>query len=257
MNSTTLHAITLRRFDSGESDRRIVFLTQEAGVLVAFARGVRKANSKRGWLAEPLTVARIQVEEGRTSKSVTQAEPITSFPGIRSDFDRLGAALSLVELFAALVPEGSADAGPYDLLLRILGEFERHPRPVVAWLWGVDQLLLLEGLLPIWDACVVCHRPIRENPAWFSTSAGGNLCTDHFESKTARLEVRAEVLIGLAQLVQRETPPGSMKFAEEAARLVRTVVSDQAERRLPATEAFVRSLHLASGSLDSGNLDAR
>src|SRR5688500_15988706 len=104
MSDTTVTAIVLRRKDSGERDRRLTLLTPELGKVDAIAKGARKGASRLAGSSDPLAMARMTLAKGKVNLFVTQAQPIHSFRGLRTDFERLSLALALVELYGAVLP---------------------------------------------------------------------------------------------------------------------------------------------------------
>ncbi|RYG21069.1 DNA repair protein RecO, partial [bacterium] len=156
----TVQAVVLRRRDAGETDRRLTILTPELGKLDVFAKGARKAASRLSGVSDPLSVGRLCLAEGKRNRYVTQAQPQSSFPGLRTDFDRLSMSLAVVELFAAILPYEDPDADAYELLLKALRGIEKHPRPLAATVWAQVALLSHTGYLPNFGACVVTEQPL-------------------------------------------------------------------------------------------------
>ena len=64
--------IVLRTYKSGESDRIIVFLTENNGKVRAIAKGVRKTRSKFGGRLEPMSLLDLQLHRGRDLDIVNQ-----------------------------------------------------------------------------------------------------------------------------------------------------------------------------------------
>jgi len=46
----------------------------------------------------------MQVAEGKKNAFVTQVQPVSSFPGLRADYERLSFGQALAELAAAVMP---------------------------------------------------------------------------------------------------------------------------------------------------------
>src|ERR1043165_6899140 len=120
MGETTVHAIVLRRRDSGESDRRLTVLTHELGKIDVIAKGARKAGSRLAGSSDPLVVAKFGLATGKKNLFVTQTQPMASFRGLRTDYERLTFALALCELYSAVVPWEEPFPEAYELLTRSL-----------------------------------------------------------------------------------------------------------------------------------------
>jgi len=240
MPDKTVHAIVLRRRDSGESDRKLTLLTEECGKIDVLAKGARKSASRLSGISEPLSTAVLNLAEGKRNSFVTQAQPLTSFRGLRTDFERLSCGLALVELYAAVLPIDEPFPEAYELLKRSLRHLESHTKPVVALVWAEIQLLSISGFLPQFERCVVTDHAIVEARPFLSPRAGGYVSETAAVPYTDRFRTRAEVLYGLARLPEFDDPPNNMKFVDEALADLLPFWQNIAEAQLPANETTVR-----------------
>ncbi len=235
----------------GESDRRLTLLTAELGKIDAIAKGARKGGSRLAGSSDPLSVATLSLALGKRNLFITQAQPMSSFRGLRADFERLALALALVELYQAVVPFEEPSEETYRLLVESLHFLEVHPRPVVAAVWAQLQLLQISGVLPQFDRCVASGEPIRDTRPLLSPSAGGLIEQGVAHDYGDRFAARPEVLWGLARMAELDTPPPNLKFAEEALATLLPFWRYFAEKPLPASESCVAELrHAANGNGD-------
>ena len=167
----------LRTHKLGEADRIITLLTRQHGRVRAVARGVRRTTSRWGSRLEPFTHVDLQLAEGRSLDTVTQAETLTPFAGtIGLDYERYTAGTVMLETADRLVAEEREPSVQQYLLLvgglRAMAAGEHRPGQVL------DSYLLrslaVAGYAPSFDACARCgllgpHR-------WFSPASGGVLC---------------------------------------------------------------------------------
>src|SRR5487761_1068136 len=91
-------AVVVRTIRLGEADRIITMLTSEHGKVRAVAKGVRKVKSRIGARLEPLTHVDLLCWRGRELDIVSQVEVLDVFKDIRGDLERLGAAMTMVEI---------------------------------------------------------------------------------------------------------------------------------------------------------------
>lgn len=215
MSETTVRAIVLRRRDQGENDRSVTLLTAESGKVEAIAKGARKAGSRLAAVTEPLTVATLGLAAGRHRRFITQAQPESSFRGLRADYDRLAGGLALAELFAEIIPHEEPAPEAFALLWRALDGLDRHDRPLAVLVWAELRLMLLSGYLPDFMRCVATGEPISEAEPWLSPHAGGAISAERATAYTDRFRVRREVTLGLAKCAELELPPPNLKFAED------------------------------------------
>jgi DNA repair protein RecO (recombination protein O) len=234
----------LRRWDAGESDRRLTLLTAELGVIEATAKGARKSASRLAGVSEPLTVSVLGLATTRKVRYVTQAQPVSSFPGLRMDIARLSLGLALCELASALLPRDEPAPEAFRLLVESLSYLEAHDKPIVAAVWSEIRLLGEAGFAPEFGRCVVCGVGLKEGQPFVSPQAGGYLCEKDAPASSDRFRSRAEVLIGLSRLPELSEPPQHLKLAEACLRTLYAFARHFAERALPANE---QALSLALG----------
>jgi DNA repair protein RecO (recombination protein O) len=170
-------AIVLRTHKLGEADRIITMLTRHHGRVRAVAKGVRRTTSRWGSRLEPFTHVDLQLAEGRSLDTVTQAETLTPFhAGIGLDYDRYTAGTVMLETADRLVSEERQPSTQQFLLLvgglRAMSSGDRGASQVL------DSYLLrslaVAGYAPSFDHCARCGD---EGPhRWFSPAAGGVLC---------------------------------------------------------------------------------
>lgn len=229
----------LRRRDSGESDRRLTIFTPEEGKLEVVAKGARRAASRLAGSSEPLVAAVLQLAPGRKSSFIVQAQPQSSFPGLRSDYGRLTAALALAELYEAVLPWRQPEPEAYELLLRSLRRLESHSKPEVAFVWAQLALLSQTGFLPQFESCVQTGVPVAEAEPFISPTAGGYVVAEHAAYLHDRLRTRAEVLYGLARTAQLDEPPASLKYAHECSAVLYACWRHVADRPLPGLDTYI------------------
>jgi DNA repair protein RecO (recombination protein O) len=237
-----LHAVILRRKDAGESDRRLTLLSQEFGVLDVIAKGARKSASRLSGASEPLSACIMNVAEGKRNWFVTQVQPVTSFPGLRGDYERLSFALALTELAAAVLPHEQPAPDAFTIVVSSLRYLEAHPKPLVALVWAELQLMQLSGFFPDFSVCVLTGEPVKEAMPFVSPHAGGYVSLENSSRYTDRFQCRAEVLYGIVALAGRSEPPNNLRFAEESLRALLPFWKAIADRALPANEEIIGEL---------------
>ena len=168
--------VVLRTHKLGEADRIVTLLTREHGKVRAVAKGVRKTKSRFGGRLEPTSHVKLLMYEGRELDIVSQAETLDHFRAIRTDLDRLGQALSLLEAADQLALERQPNPRLYDMLVGALRTLAERDTPLVVAAFFL-KLLALEGFGPQVDTCLVCSS---DEPlvAW-AIEDGGLVCAAH------------------------------------------------------------------------------
>jgi DNA repair protein RecO (recombination protein O) len=209
-------------------------LTEELGVFEVIAKGARKGASRLSGASEPLSASVLYLAIGKKRWYVVQAQPVSAFPGIRADFDRLMAGLALAELAEAVCPHEQPAPEAFRLLLEALRYFEVHKRPLVAAVWAELRLLAIAGFQPSWEACVVCGKRLQGARTWLSPHAGGYVCDAHCEAFSDRFSERTEVAIGLSRTEALPLPPDALRHATDCYEVLGRFWSAFADRQLPA-----------------------
>ena len=149
----------LRTHKLGEADRIITLLTRNHGRVRAVAKGVRRTTSRFGSRLEPFTHVDLQLAEGRSLDTITQAETLTPYSkGLGLDYDRYTAGTVMLETADRLVAEERQPSVQQFLLLvgglRAMVAGEHGPGQVL------DSYLLrslsVAGYAPSFEACARC-----------------------------------------------------------------------------------------------------
>lgn len=175
--------IVLRSIRFGEADRILDLYTQNAGLVSAIAKGIRRTRSRFGGRLEPLSCVDFLAYQGRTLDTVTQVEVLRSFHGVREDLDRFEAAGNMVAVVRAISGGDEADRRVFNLLYHALDTLEGRTSGFESIKAAFSlKLSVLAGYTPRLDACVICDRDLKEaldgDLPYFAPPLGGALCSD-------------------------------------------------------------------------------
>jgi DNA repair protein RecO (recombination protein O) len=156
----TADALVLRTYKLGESDRIVVFLTEDRGKKRGVAKGARRPRSRFVGALEPLTQARIAYfeSERRELVGLNYAEARRSPLGGRPE------ALGHVGYFAELLDQWAQDGDPNERLFRLGASMVEAlagevPIEVLARYFEF-WVLRLQGVYPSVAACDGCGQPL-------------------------------------------------------------------------------------------------
>ncbi len=173
--------IVLRSIRYGEADRILDLYTRDAGLVSAIAKGIRRTKSRFGARLEPLSCVDFVAYHGRTLDTVTQAEVLRSFRGVREDLARFEAAAGMVGSVRALSGGDEADRRVFNLLYNGLDALEERDSgfEAVEAAFGL-KLSILAGYAPQLDTCLSCEANLDQlaEPLYFAPNLGGVLCSD-------------------------------------------------------------------------------
>ncbi|GAB3593970.1 DNA repair protein RecO [Angustibacter peucedani] len=194
-------AVVLRTHQLGEADRIVTLLTRERGKVRAVAKGVRRTRSRFGARLEPFMMTDVQLYEGRSLDTVTQAETIQPYgERLVADYPRWTAATAMVETADRLTEEREPAVQQFLLLvggLRTLAEGV-HDSSLV-----LDAYLLRSLSVAGWAPSFVdCSRCGAAGPhRAFAVASGGVVCSTcrpagSVAPAPATLELLAALLAG-------------------------------------------------------------
>ena len=222
--------IVLRSIRYGEADRILDLYTRDAGLVSAIAKGVRRTKSRFGGRLEPLSCVDFVAYQGRTLDTLTQAELLRSFRGVREDLARFDAAARMVGSVRALSGGDEADRRVFNLLYNGLDALEEHDSgfEAVEAAFGL-KLSILAGYAPQLDLCSNCAADPKEapEPFYFAPDLGGMLCSECRSTTGDAFPLAPGTLDRLRTLIERplrEVSPERNGFAEGVLRVVRSHV---------------------------------
>lgn len=180
MSLLVTDAIVLHAFDYLESSRIVRFLTRDAGVQSALARGARKSRGRYGSALDLFAVgtAQLYVKPNRELHNLSSFELTRSRNELASDLGRFTAASAIAELALRF---GGEEANPI-LFDAVAGGLDKLTQSaalttVEAGLASCWRIISVLGFTPELSACALCHVPLREaDDAAFSHVAGGIVC---------------------------------------------------------------------------------
>ena len=187
-------AVVLRTHKLGEADRIVTLLTRRHGKVRAVAKGVRRTASKFGSRLEPFMVADVQLYEGRSLDTITQAESLGAYgAAIAEDYGSYTAANAMVET-ADRLSESESSTQQYILLVGALRSLARHEHGASTTL---DSYLLralsMAGWAPSFADCSRCGAPGPHDAV--VVQLGGVVCDDCAPTGSPRVDQTTVALL--------------------------------------------------------------
>ncbi len=240
-------AVVLRNQKLGEADRIVTLLTRRHGRVRAVARGVRRTSSKFGARLEPFGHVDLQLVEGRSLHSISQAESIRLYGGrITGHYGRYTAASAIAETAERLTPIEHEPAQTLFQLtlgaLRALAAGEHTPGLIL------DAYLLRAmgsaGWAPALTECAVCGEPGRYGA--FSVPAGGCVCPHCRPAGSARPSPASlELMIALTNGDWKAADASETSTRREVSGLVAAHLQWHLERELRSLPLVDRAMEQA------------
>lgn len=245
---TTAIVLNSRRW--GDTDRIVTFYAKHLGKIRGVARGARRLKSRFGAALEPFTLCQLNMFEkpGDSLFRVSQVDVMTSFQPLRENLDLMAPAARMVNLVAAVTPEGDPDSRVFETLEQGLASLPLNRDPAFTALLFQIRLLGLIGFRPQTDHCAACGKAQLLGEPHFSPVAGGLVCQLCAGRQQARCVVLSPGSLAVLQqairlapaLVTRLTAGGQVR--REIEQVVEGYVTVVAGKRLPSTKFFSSSL---------------
>ncbi|MGN1235778.1 MAG: DNA repair protein RecO [Christensenellaceae bacterium] len=169
--------LVLRSHEYRENDRLLTVLTADLGRITVTARGVRKADAKLRFAAQPFCFAEFVLAEKAGRFTLTGAASYESFFPLWEDPDQYYAASAVAEIAYYVIPEE-------ERLRAFFVETVKALRNLIA---GEREKALLCYLLAVAkecgvpltaDRCVRCGGALLPPRLSFDFEEGGFLCSD-------------------------------------------------------------------------------
>ncbi len=172
-------AITLKSRKWGEADRIVTFYTLRLGKVRGIARGARRLKSRFGAALEPFVFCDLTVFEkaGDSLFRITQVDIREPFTALREDLTLMSAAARMVNLVAAITPDGDPDPRIFDALADGLRSLEHSRDALLRALLFQIRVLGFTGFKPQIDQCSACGNSRMPGEPQFSPAAGGVICS--------------------------------------------------------------------------------
>ena len=173
-------AVVLRTQKLGEADRIVTLLTRRHGRVRAVAKGVRRTGSRFGSRVEPFMHVDLQLYEGRSLDTITQAVTLAPYgEQIASDYGSYTAGTAVLETAERLSAEEREPSLRLFLLvvgaLRALAESQHTPTLILDAF--ILRALAISGYEPVLEACARCDVPGPHR--YFAVALGGLICGEH------------------------------------------------------------------------------
>jgi|UniRef100_A0A7V6DQY0 DNA repair protein RecO (recombination protein O) len=177
MPSVETQAIIISVKDYGEADRLVTFLTPERGRLTGIAKHARRSKKRFANCLEPLSRVTLFLSDRSRGnlEFLEKGEAGRSFPALRRDLARLGAAALLGELAAEMASPPEATSAIFAALETAFTLLNEGAPPDSLLPGFLLHLLKLGGYGLSLHCCQVCGQE-PQPPILVSLSQGGILC---------------------------------------------------------------------------------
>lgn len=198
MKSLTDEAIVTGVMDYREADRIVHLYSSEHGRISGIARGAKRSVKRFGGAFELFARISVNLVPAETLYTLTSAEPLTIYQGIRKGLDNISHASYAVELVSALTPERVPNKRVFRLITAYLEHLEASfADPSDRHFFEINLLNIL-GYRPPLESCPSCGADLTACGGRWSEAERHLLCT--FCSKNGEIISAAGVSLLIASM---------------------------------------------------------
>jgi len=105
--------IIVRVVDSGEADKFVSVISENHGLVLLVAKGARRPTSKKSPHLDLFNLIKFSVGRGESPRYINQAESLSFYPNIKSDYAKVGLSLTIAEILTNTLPVDVEDREIY------------------------------------------------------------------------------------------------------------------------------------------------
>jgi len=174
-------AVVSRTMRMTGSSKLVSLITDRYGLVKVMAKGARRPQSKYGAALEAVTLIDCVYyhKPSREIQTLSSAEIIESYPGLKSDILLFSIASCIVEVAQSQTASEDPSAGTYSLLVESLDGLESSTtRDADKHLWRfMLRFLTAAGYRPDLETCMMCGKTPRGKSVFLSFADGGVICS--------------------------------------------------------------------------------
>lgn len=183
-------AIVLKETVVGESDKYITLFTREYGKIQVGAPKAKKFDKGFASGTELFVYGEFVLTQYKHTYKLIGVEPVYTFHRLREDLMILCYASYIAEFVSEVATESSGNSELLTLMLYALHSLNKSSSEEVERIRRTFELraLVLLGFSPQLTNCVLCGKPIKEDPSKkyaFSVAEGGLECEPCLKGRNA------------------------------------------------------------------------
>ena len=187
-----MEIIVLRITNYKEKDG-IIDAISEDGLHSFLIRGIFDPKSKNAFLNNPLTVADIEVSEGKYKYPVIKSSLLITTPiNPRADLKYMGSLMMITEAANYLLSDDEK-GNIYSFLIETINDLKTNDNPLRVVVSFLAKVLKISGYDFETSECIMCGK--KKNIVTFSFNDGGFICGDCYTPDIPRLFNKNQMFI--------------------------------------------------------------
>lgn len=167
---------------ANESNRFINLLTDDKGLIKAFAKGVRGIRNKNSCAAQIFSYSQFIIYKGRGGYIIDESEVKEVFAGLRDNITKFSLAQYFCEIMMLMAPKEEKAVDFLKLLLNCLYYLENDIRDelIIKFVFEM-RVCAMSGYMPDFVGCYNCGLYVDDN-MYFSISDSVLICGDCYNN---------------------------------------------------------------------------
>lgn len=232
--------IVLRTADYRDNDKMLTLFSRETGRIDALSRGCKKTTSGLLACSELFTCGLFSYYIRQGKYYISQCEILDSFYPLRQDIGRFSVAALLAEICEKTIDTGEPAAKLFSLAANGFYALKEGD-PLAVLVFFLVKFTDITGYRPQIHTCIECGKKAAVAGNYFSTSAGGLVCSDCNRSMARARPVSAEALRTMHGILKTPAKEASSFSAgsgtlKELKELLLEYVEDKIEYRLSTAQ---------------------
>ena len=163
----------------------IIDAISEDGKASFLVRGIFDPKGKNAFLNNPLTIADIEISEGKYKYPIVKSSLLIASPvNPRADLKYMGALMMIIEATNYLLSDDEKHI-IYPQLKETIFELKKNPNPLKVLVSYLARVLKISGYDFEINECIMCGS--RKNIVTFSFNDGGYICGDCYTPDIPKL----------------------------------------------------------------------
>jgi DNA repair protein RecO (recombination protein O) len=175
----SVEAIVLKRWDFGEKDQIVSFISREKGKHQGIAKGAKASRHRFAGALDLFSHVHLSYKEKKTSSLVfiEEARLLDGFPKIRENYNSILLANAFLEMTYRFYKEGEGESRGFAILREALKRLEgQEVKRELFWSTLLENLDSI-GLAPHFHECIKCGRETKGPFLGFDVWGGGMVCS--------------------------------------------------------------------------------
>ena len=193
--------LIIKETNIGESDKLLVILTRDNGIVRAFANGARKIKGKNSAATSLFCYADFSLNKTKDTYKVTDVTPIELFFDLRYNLEALSLAQYFCEIILKITPENFEPDNYLKLILNSLHFLIKGDKPLEQ-IKAVTEFKLasLAGFMPDLVNCAGCEN-ISGKKIFLSVYDGLLLCDNCAKDKDGIIPLNNTLLAAIRHII--------------------------------------------------------